>query len=331
MNKGEILLGLLVAVISATLYGAAPVIQAVAARQQRPGGGFGLRLLLALALRPLWLLGLAVEAGSFLLEVYALSLAPVAFIAPVMSMDMVVFTILASRVLRERVGRAGLAGMGALVAGVGLLAGSFAGSNDLGEPASDWDLALFLMFGTVFAVGAGWWANRDGALGRVFRAAAFFGVAAGVSYAIATVATRQFGLYLDDHSLAHIFVTPTPYMLAVFSLLALSLEQRGLQGPGAVIVFPVTSGLSAFLPVILGLTLFDEPAPSGGKMAMFVVSLLLVGSGITTLGRSRAQAADPPAGDPGGGDPGGGDTVGDDESLPVLPADDRPTAMNRMS
>jgi drug/metabolite transporter (DMT)-like permease len=307
--KGEVLLGLLVAVISAALYGAAPIIQAVAARQQTPGGGFGLRLLLGLALRPLWLLGLAVEAGSFLLEVYALSLAPVAFIAPVMSMDMVVFAILASRVLRERVGRAGLIGMGALVCGVGLLAGAFAGSNELGEPASDRDLALFLVFGAVFALGAGWWANHAGAAGRVFQAAVFFGLAAGVSFAIATVATRQFGLYLDDHSLTRLVVTPTPYLLVVFSLLALSLEQRGLQGPGAVIVFPVTSGVSAFLPVILGLTVFDEPAPSGVKMAMFVVSLVLVASGIVGLGRGRAQVADPaPA-----------DTVGDGKSLSALP------------
>jgi|GEM_PF-6557529 hypothetical protein len=290
--KGEVLLGLLVAVISAALYGAAPVIQAVAARQQRPGHGFGLRLLVALALRPLWLLGLAVEAGSFLMEVYALSLAPVAFIAPVMSLDMVVFAILASRVLRERVGRSGLVGMGAMVLGVGLLAGSFAGSNELGQLASNRDLGLFLVFGAVFALGAGWAANRSAGGGRLFRAAGFFGLAAGVSYAIATVATRQFGLYLDDHSLARIFVTPTPYLLAVFSLLALSLEQRGLQGPGAVIVFPVTSGVSAFLPVILGLTVFDEPAPSGVKMAMFVVSLVLVASGIVALGHGRAQVAE---------------------------------------
>jgi drug/metabolite transporter (DMT)-like permease len=307
--KGQVLLGLVVAMISATLYGAAPVIQAVAARQQTPGGGFGLRLLVSLALRPLWLLGLAVEAGSFLLEVYALSLAPVAFIAPVMSLDMVVFALVASRVLRERVGRAGLVGMGALVCGVGLLAGAFAGSNELGQPASDWDLGLFLLFGGVFALAAGWWANRAGAAGRVFRAAAFFGLAAGVSYAIATVATRQFGLYLDDRSLTRVFFTPTPYLLVVFSLLALSLEQRGLQGVGAVIVFPVTSGVSAFLPVILGLTVFDEPAPSGGKMVMFVVSLVLVASGIVALGRGRAQVADAPQ----------GDTVGDGKSLSVLP------------
>ncbi|WP_322752386.1 hypothetical protein [Frankia sp. Cas3] len=285
-----LVIGVPVAVVSAALYGTAPLIQAVAARQAPPGGGLGLGLLLRLVLRPLWLLGLAVEAGSFLLEVLALSVAPVALVAPLMAGDMVVFSLLAQRFLGERISRVGWRGMACMAAGIGLLAVAFSRGAQVGTPASDQDLGLFLAFGLGFTAVGAWLANRAGHAGRIAQAALLFGLSAGVCYAIATLATRQVGLYLDDHELTGLLWTPTPYVLIAFSVLALGLEQRGLQGRAAVIAFPVTSGVSAFLPVMLGLTLFDESAPQGLQMVAFVVSLGLVAIGIFGLGRDRAAS-----------------------------------------
>ncbi len=280
-----------IAVVSAALYGMAPLIQAVAARQAPPGGGLGLGLLLRLTLRPLWLLGLAVEAGSFLLEVLALSVAPVALVAPLMAGDMVVFSLLARRFLGERISRVGWRGMASMVAGIVLLTFAFSRDAKVGDPASDHEMGLFLACGLTFAAVGAWLANRAGRSGRVAQAALLFGLSAGACYAIATLATRQIGLYLDDHELIRLLATPTPYVLIAFSVLALGLEQRGLQGRAAVIAFPVTSGVSAFLPVMLGLTLFDESTPEGLRMAAFVASLVLVAVGILGLGRDRAASA----------------------------------------
>ncbi|WP_131765117.1 hypothetical protein [Candidatus Protofrankia californiensis] len=280
-----------IAVVSAALYGMAPLIQAVAARQAPPGGGLGLGLLLRLTLRPLWLLGLAVEAGSFLLEVLALSVAPVALVAPLMAGDMVVFSLLARRFLGERISRVGWRGMASMVAGIVLLAFAFSRDAQVGDRASDHEMGLFLACGLTFTAVGAWLANRAGRGERVAQAALLFGLSAGACYAIATLATRQIGLYLDDHELVRLLATPTPYVLIVFSVLALGLEQRGLQGRAAVIAFPVTSGVSAFLPVMLGLTLFDESAPEGLRMAAFVASLVLVAVGILGLGRDRAAIA----------------------------------------
>src|SRR4051794_1742175 len=97
----------------------------MAARREQAGHGLGLGLLARLVRRPLWLAGLAVEAAAFLLEVYALSVAPVALVGPVMALDMIVFTLLAGRALRERLSRAGTAAICLMVAGVGLLAYAF--------------------------------------------------------------------------------------------------------------------------------------------------------------------------------------------------------------
>ncbi|EFC79259.1 DMT family transporter [Parafrankia sp. EUN1f] len=317
-----LVVGLPTTVVSAALYGVAPLIQAMAARREEAGTGLGLGLLARLATRPLWLVGLAVEAGSFLLEVYALSVAPVALVAPVMALDMIVFTLLARRLLGEHISRGGWSGVGLMVAGVVLLAYAFHHHAEVGSPAGNDVLLAFLVLGLIFSLLCAFGANLASARQQIAGAALGFGLAAGVSYAIATLATRQIGLAVNerrngDTTLIDLLSTPTPYLLVLFSVLALGLEQRGLQGRAAVIAFPVTSGVSAFLPVTLGLTLFDEPAPDGPRLIAFVISLVMVAAGIAALGRDRSAAnrsiedeeslADAPADEthPGGPHPGG--------------------------
>ncbi|CAO5158520.1 magnesium transporter [Frankia sp. AiPs1] len=294
MSKA-LLVGLPTAMVSAGLYGIAPLVQARAARQEEASSGLGLGLLARLALRPLWLLGLGVEAGSFLLEVTALSVAPVALVAPVMALDMIVFTLLAQRVLGERISRNGWLGVASMVAGIGLLAYAFARRAEVGTSASTDVLLAFLVLGLLFALFCAFLANLAARREGVAATAFGFGAAAGVCYAIATLATRQIGLAVHERregqsTLVDLLSTPTPYLLVLFSVLALGLQQRGLQGRAAVIAFPVTSGVSAFLPVTLGVTLFDEPAPDGPQRVAFIFALTMVAAGIVALGRDRMAA-----------------------------------------
>lgn len=295
-----LLQGLPAALIGAALYGIAPLLQAYAAREEAPGGGVGLGLLARLALRPLWLAGLASEAVSFLFEVYALSKAPVALVAPVMACDMVVFALLARRTLGERISRPGKMGIASMAVGIALIALAFHNETGIGTEATDGQMFLFGAFGLAFTAVGAVAADRAGRRGGVAQAAVLFGLTAGVCYAIATVATRQLGLLLHGNELGHLMATPTPYVLVVFSVLALSLEQRGLQGRAAVVAFPVTSGVSAFLPVVLGLTLLGETTPGGGQMVAFVIALTMLATGVVGLGRDRATALMREAADQGG-------------------------------
>jgi drug/metabolite transporter (DMT)-like permease len=294
--NAALVVGLPTAAVSAALYGVAPLVQAVAARRETTGKGLGLGLLVRLAVRPLWLLGLTVEALSFLLEVYALSVAPVALVAPVMAADMVVFVLLARWLLGERITRVGVAGIASMTCGIGLLAYAFAPHADVGSPATDGEMLAFLALGLVFTIGSGFIAAWAAERTKTVPAAFGFGVAAGVSYAISVLATRQIGLFVHEHrddggDITELLTTPTPYVLVVFSVLALGLGQRGLQGSEAVVAFPVTSGVSAFLPVSLGLSLFEEPTPEGSGLVILVVSLVLVATGIVGLARDRAGSA----------------------------------------
>jgi drug/metabolite transporter (DMT)-like permease len=264
----------------------------MAARRESAGQGLGLGLLARLTFRPLWLLGLAIEALAFLLEVYALSVAPVALVAPVMAADMVVFILLARQMLGERITGGGVAGIVSMMSGIGLLGYAFERDAGVGKPATGEEMFAFGVLGLGFTLGCGLCADRAGRDGKVVPAALGFGLAAGVSYAISVVATRQIGLFVDERrsggvEVAGLLATPTPYVLVVFSILALGLEQRGLQGRAAIVAFPVTSGISAFLPVGLGLSLFGEPVPEGGRLTALVCSLAMIAGGIIGLGRDR--------------------------------------------
>ena len=281
-------LGLPAVALAAALYGSAPVLQAAAARRTAPGAGLGLRLLGRLALQPLWLLGLACEIGGFVVEAYAFSVAPAALVAPLLTADMVFLVLLARRGLGERLGLSGSAGILAMVLGTALMAVAFSRESELGSPASNAQLLAFSIGGAAAAAVAAVVGDRGAALGRSWLAASGFGVGSGIAYGIATLATRQVGLTFDVHHPLEILATPTPYVLAVSSIIATSLLQRGLQTGASVLTFPVTSFVSAFLPVVLGTTLLGDVVPSSGQRVAFIVALLAVAVGVALLGRDRA-------------------------------------------
>ncbi len=287
--------GLPAAFAAALLYGVSPVVQAAAARSAPAGRGFGIGLLAGLLRRPLWLAGIACEMVGFVVEVYAFSVAPAALVAPVMATDSLVAALLARQALRERMSASGRVGVLSMALGIGLLAFAFGGDSALGPGASDGQMLLFLTFGVVGVTICARAGHLAATSGRQGGAALLFGAGAGVSYALATLSTRQIGLLLNGGQLWRLLTTPTPYVLIVFSLAGVSLFQRGLQAGGATVTFPITSGLAAFLPVVVSLTVLGEDTPSGAEEVAFVVALALVAGGVTLLGRARAdvEAAGP--------------------------------------
>ena len=289
MNQA-LTLGLPAVAVAAALYGSAPVLQAAAARRTPPGSGLGLRLLGRLVLRPLWLLGLACEMGGFAAEAYAFSVAPAALVAPLLTADMVFLVLLARRGLGERLAVTGGFGILAIVLGTALMAFAFSEESTLGSPASDEQMIAFAIGGVVAAtifVVAG---DRGAATGRSWLAAVGFGISSGIAYGIATLATRQIGLTFDIDDPWPIFAGPTPYVLAVFSVFATALLQRGLQTGASVLTFPVTSWVSSFLPVVLGTTVLGDVVPTSGQRVAFIVALVAVALGVAFLGRDRAAA-----------------------------------------
>ena len=282
--------GLPAVVVAAALYGCSPVLQAASVRRAAPGVGLGLRLLPRLAVQPLWLLGTACGIAAFAAEAYAFSVAPAALVAPLITLDMVFLVLLARHGLSEHLGNAGALGILAMVLGTALIAFAFSGDAELGAPASHAQLLAFLVGGTAAAGATAVVGDRGSRTGRSWLAAIGFGVASGVASGIATLTTRQIGLTFDVHDPWPVLATPTPYALLVASILALALLQRGLQSGASVLTFPVMSFMSAFVPVMIGITVLDDEVPTSGPGVGFVFALLAVALGVALLARDRAAA-----------------------------------------
>jgi drug/metabolite transporter (DMT)-like permease len=260
-------------------------------------GGFGVLFVLRLARRPLWLAGLVGEIGGFLLEAYAFSVAPTALVAPVMALDMVVFVVLCRWAFAARLGPRGWIGVALIGTAIAVLAVAFATGRHLGDPASS---ATLVWFG-VTSVLAGGLASAAAAgssvQGRPLVAAALFSAAAGGAYGLATLATRQVGRTFSADEPWQLLAAPTPYVLAVCSVVGIVMMQRALQ-VRPVLAFPVVSAMGALLPVIVGVTLLNDEVPGGGGRAGFVIALVLVVGGVALLGADRSRAEHAAAGEP---------------------------------
>lgn len=287
--SGGLVTGVTAALAAAVCYGAAPVVQAVAARRETAGAGVGGRLVLRLARRPLWLAGIAVDLVGFVFEAIAFSAAPATLVAPLMAFDTIVFVLIGSSVFHDRLSPRGVAGICVISVGIAALAAAFAADDTLGATASDTELLSFLAAAVGVCGLAAVLGGRALAAGRSVLAAATFSAAAGLAFGLTTMSTRQVGrtFHLDRPWL--LLATPTPYVLAVSSVLALMLMQRGLQ-TNPLLTVPVVSALGAMLPVGLAAGVLGDPVPQGPRLAGFVAALVLIAGGVALLGRDRVTA-----------------------------------------
>jgi drug/metabolite transporter (DMT)-like permease len=277
-------LGLICALLAATCYGAGPLLQALAARGTESGTGLGLGLLAKLARNKLFLAGVGTDLGGFVFEALALGLAPAAFVTPLLLFDMVVLALLATRVVNERITRQGVIGIAVIITGGILLTVAFSTSHHgVGREARVTEqLGLAVVVAATALVPV--LATRLRVTGAT---TVLMAGAAGVSYAAATLCTRQISVSLRHESVIHQLVTPAPYLLAVSALLSLSLLSRALQAGAAVVTVPVTSVFAALLPAAAGLAIFGEPVPAGLGLIAFLVALPLLVAGLVMLARQR--------------------------------------------
>jgi drug/metabolite transporter (DMT)-like permease len=283
--------GIAAALGAAVLYGSAPVLQAAAAARSPTASGVGLRLVLRLARQPVWLLGLGCEIGAFVLEAFAFANAPTTLVAPLAACDLVIFVLLGWPAFGQRLTALGLGGALAMAAGVALLAIAFHGRTALGSPADDLELVMFLVGSAAAAGAAALVGGRALRAQRRWPAAVAFSLASGVAYGFATLATRQVGRTFTADAPWEILEAPAPYVLAGCSVLAIAMMQRGLQ-TGPTITFPITSEVSAFLPVVVGAAVLGDAVPAGAGQAMFVAALALMAGGVALLGRDRRAVHD---------------------------------------
>lgn len=275
-------LGLIAAAAASIAFNVGIVLQAADA-QREPAAGLRLSLLAHLARRRRWIAGLLLGGAGFLLQVLALSLIPFVVVQPVLAAGLLLMLYLGVRMLGERVGRAEVAGVVGITAGIGLLAwGQPAGVETVSN-----ETAVIAVMGAMAAISLIPFALRG--RGRL-DSATFVIVASALAYGAGNIATKLVSDGVDSHSwlLVGIWLATA----AATGVVALTTEMTALQRRPATFVVPVSFAIQTFLPVVLEpIYLTERWGTAALYGAPLIAGLLLIALGAVAVSRTRAVSA----------------------------------------
>jgi drug/metabolite transporter (DMT)-like permease len=279
----------LLAIVASFCTATASLAQRQGAKSVQVTSGFDARLLLRLARRPVWLLGIVSMIGGFVFQLTALRHGPLALVQPILSLELIlVFGFLA--IAGRRRTRIKLRDwLGAAAMSVGLAAFLWVASPSGGRlhaAGSSWVLAGLVTLGVVLAAiavafGIG---NRSGAAPS--RRAAVLGSATGIAWGFVAAVIKELSSHLGG-GLGAIASTWSLYVLLIAGAATMLLASHALAAgplaasqPGFTILDPLAASL-------LGVFLFGEHIQVGPwDLAGEALALVLVAVGAAILSRS---------------------------------------------
>jgi drug/metabolite transporter (DMT)-like permease len=272
---------------------AASVCTAMSSVCQRMGAksiqarGFDVGLVVRLARRPVWLLGIASMIGGFVFQLTALRFGDLSLVQPILAAELVfVFGYLAVAG-SGRVKRRDWLAAAAMSAGIGVfLRVASPSGGRLHAPGSAWLVAGLATLGVVLlalaaAFGLG---RRPGASGT--RRAAVLGAATGISWGFMAAVIKELSSHLDN-GIGAIFSSWSLYLLVAAGAATMLLASHALAAgplaasqPGFTILDPLSASL-------LGVFLFGEHIRTGATdLAVEVLALGVVIAAATALSHS---------------------------------------------
>jgi drug/metabolite transporter (DMT)-like permease len=281
-------LAILLALAASFFTATSSVCQRLGAKGHEDATGFDLHLVLRLARRPIWLVGIASLLLGFVFQVSALRFGDLALVQPILATELLfVFgymSVIGSRHVKARDWVAAAAMASGL--GVFLFTASPSGGR-LHARGSLWWLAGLVTAGVVLAavaVAFGW-ARRPG-VSRSHRAA-LLGVATGVSWGFVAGVIKELSSRLDRGAGAVVSNWSLYVLLGagaasmILASHALSAGPLAASQPGFTIVDPLSASL-------LGLFLFGERVRVGTfDLAVEAVALAVLAAGVFALSHSR--------------------------------------------
>jgi drug/metabolite transporter (DMT)-like permease len=277
----------LLALLSAVLFGAGVALQQRPASEvpmelaARPG------LLVRVAQQPAWLVGVAAEIAAFVLQVIALRHGSLVVVQPLLTTSLLFTIALVGTWTRQGVTAYEWAGLIAVVGGLAVflaVASPSEKSSGLADPA-DWlltGLTIGLTIGVLVAVG----------LRRTDRKrAAALGLAAGLGDAMMAVLTKAFA-HVTDHGLAAVVTSWVPYALCGTGLVALLLTQTAYQAGLPKVSLPIITVTDPLVSCGVGVGLFGEALHLQGLRGPIVLlAIAVMGVGLIVLSRSEVSQA----------------------------------------
>jgi hypothetical protein len=259
----------------------------------------GLRLLAALARRPLWLLAMAFSAVAWVGEAASLALAPVPVVATLRNAGRGLLVVGGGRWLDERFSRLEIVGVALASAGGALTAVGAANSHVVRKPLSNW---TELIVGACCAVAAGLvafvasrWAGAPGDHRRK-AAGVVMGTAVGLLYAGTGVFTKEIGDRFAVYGvggLTAVLPSAGVWLMMVMSVWAQSLLQQAFRRANAASVSAANASVASLGLIAAGFALYHQDLPGGAGAGLLIGGVVVSIAGTALLLRTRPVPAVP--------------------------------------
>ena len=279
----------LLAVAASFCTATASVAQRQGARSVPTTGGFDMRLILRLARRPIWLLGIASMIAGFFFQLTALRYGALALVQPVLALELLLvfgYMAVAGR-RRVRIKRRDWVAAAAMTAGIAVFLRLASPSGGrLHAPGTSWLVAGLITLGIVLAAVAAVsrLAHRPGSSST--RRAALLGSATGIAWGFVAAVIKELSSHLGG-GIGAVFSTWSLYAVVVVGAATMLLASHALAAgplaasqPGFTILDPLSAGL-------LGVFLFGEHIRTGPwDLVGEALALGLLIAGASGLSRS---------------------------------------------
>lgn len=276
----------LIAFAAAICFAVANVLQQRVAAKLPTTATFDGGVLIRLARRPLWLLGLLAVIVSMGLQATALGLGRLVVIEPVLASSLLVALGLSAWIDRHRMRPVEWAAAVATFAGLAVFL--ITAQPTTGQPAASSAQLGLASIGAFVAAGlAALIASRQPPVRRALTLGIGGGIAAGVTDALTKsvafgVGSHQFGIFAD----------PRLYLLIVVGLMTYTMQQNGYRAAGLVAFLPAFAVLDPVVGSLLGMTLYHERLAGGpARIAIETVAVIAATWGIIKLAKSNAAGS----------------------------------------
>jgi drug/metabolite transporter (DMT)-like permease len=272
--------GLLGALGAAVCYGAASILQALAARQEQTAEGLDPRLLLRLVKSWRYLLGLGLDGLAFLLSIVALQTMPLFAVQAIVSSFLAITAVLGAIFLKMPLTRRDKIALTVVIGGL-IMVGMSAAEDKAVEVSSGerWGILVAALALGVLAVPLG---RLTGAKG-----AAALGAVAGLGFGVVAIAARvlpEIGFATLFSDIPELLRDPATYALAVAAVVALLTYSTALQrGTVTQATAPLVVG-ETVVPAIVGVVMLGDVPREGWEWVAVVGFGLAVGGALALAG-----------------------------------------------
>jgi drug/metabolite transporter (DMT)-like permease len=276
-----VIVAVVAAVAAGSTFAIGAVLQQSAARQAPSDEALSWRLIVDLAHRRRWLLGIGSDACSFGLQALALSFGPLALVQPLLVTGLIFAMPLAARLRRRRLGVREWVGTLAIAAGMAAFLVAASPSSGTSQPSTGRWIAIIGALAVVMAVAT--------AVGRMVSGPwrpSFFALAAGTAFGLLAALTKTSTSLLGDGAVAF-FTAWQPYAMAVVAGLGAIVQQSAFQAGPLATSLPIMDATEPTVATLLGVVAFGETVSlSAGALIVQLLGVVALIAGIVTIDRS---------------------------------------------